>query len=75
MNQTYRVAVNPTGYYQAVYDNARKRLIASNFTADGYRLATIDNNVLLWQTADEKEDALPDLYVAKALRAGKACYT
>lgn len=71
MNQTYRVAVNPTGYYQAVYDNARKRLIASNFTADGYRLATIDNNVLLWQTADEKEDALPDLYVAKALEQEK----
>lgn len=67
-NQTYRVAVNPTGYYQAVYDNTGKRLITSNFTATGYRLATIDNSSLLWQTADEKEDALPDLYVVKALQ-------
>ena len=66
-NKTFRVAVNPTGFYQAVYDNAGKRLITANFTANGYRLATIDDNALLWQQADEKEDALPDLYVSKAL--------
>jgi hypothetical protein len=66
-NKTYRVAVDAAGYYQAVYDARQNRLIASNFTADGYRLATIDSTSLLWQPVDEKENALPDLYVTKAL--------
>lgn len=66
-NQAYRVAVHPAGYYQAVYDNTGKRLITSNFTANGYRLAAIDSNALLWQPVKDKEDALPDLYVTKAL--------
>ncbi len=71
-NQTFRVAVNPTGYYQAVYDNTGKRLITSNFTANGYRLATIDSKTLLWQPPDEKEGALPDLYLPTALKQEKA---
>ena len=70
-NQAYRVAINPTGFYQAVYDGAKKRLIASNFTADGFRLAAIDNASLLWQPADEKEDALPDIYAVQALEQEK----
>ncbi|HEX8678039.1 MAG TPA: hypothetical protein VF700_12500, partial [Segetibacter sp.] len=70
-NEAYRLAVNATGYYQAVYDNTEKRLITSNFTADGYRLATIDNNALQWEHVDEKEVALPDLYVVKALNQEK----
>ncbi|HKG69353.1 MAG TPA: hypothetical protein VKA92_10835, partial [Segetibacter sp.] len=67
-NEAYRLAVNATGYYQAVYDHTGKRLISSNFTANGYRLATIDNNALLWERVNEKEVALPDLYVVKALQ-------
>ncbi|MDB5249004.1 MAG: hypothetical protein JWQ40_3398, partial [Segetibacter sp.] len=66
-NQAYRVAVNPTGYYQAVYDGKNKRLISSNFTADGYRLAAINNSALLWQPVSEKENALPDIYIPTAL--------
>ncbi|HEX8462449.1 MAG TPA: hypothetical protein VF623_13510 [Segetibacter sp.] len=66
--QVYRVAVNPTGYYQAVYDPGRKKLIASNFTADGYRLAAVDQSTLLWQPVVEKENALPDIYIPDALR-------
>ncbi len=66
-NQTYRVAENPAGYYQAVYDYSRRRLVTSNFTADGYRLAIIAGTSLLWQPVNNKEPALPDLYVAKAL--------
>lgn len=71
-NQTYRVASNATGLYQAVYDNAAKRLITSQFTANGYRLAAINAGSLLWQIADEKENALPDLYVTKALAQEKS---
>jgi hypothetical protein len=66
--QAFRVAVNPTGYYQAVYDAARKKLIASNFTADGYRLAAVDSATLLWQPVLENEVALPDIYIPVALR-------
>lgn len=67
-NQTFRLASDRTGYYQAIYDYAHKRLITSNFTADGYRLAAVNNASLLWEKAGDKEDALPDLYVAKALQ-------
>lgn len=71
-NQTYRVAADAAGYYQSIYDNTNKRLIASAFTADGYRLASIQQNALLWQPVNEKENALPDLYVAKALKQENA---
>lgn len=64
----YRVAAHPTGLYQALYDGVNRRLIASNFTADGYRLATIGTTDLLWQPINEKEPALPDLYVPTALQ-------
>jgi hypothetical protein len=67
-NKIYRVAVNPTGLYQAVFQPQQNRLVASNFTADGYRLAAYPSSSLLWQPVGEKEDALPDLYVTKALQ-------
>ncbi|WP_018617024.1 TolB family protein [Segetibacter koreensis] len=67
-NQMVRVAKNATGYYQAVYNNAEKKLITSNFTAVGYRLASISNDSLLWQPVNTNTAALPDLYVAKALQ-------
>jgi hypothetical protein len=66
--EVYRVAAHPTGYYQAVYDARNKRLIASNFTANGYKLASINNSALLWQPVNQKENALPDIYVPKALQ-------
>lgn len=66
-NKAYRVAVNPTGYYQAGYDNVQRRLIISHFTADGYRLAAIPSASLLWQPVNEQEEALPDIYAVKAL--------
>ncbi len=67
-NQIYRVAVNPTGFYQAVFQPAQNRLVASNFTAYGYRLAALPAASLLWQPVGEKENALPDLYVPEALQ-------
>lgn len=67
-HETYRVAVNNTGYYQAMYDNTNKRLITANFTADGYRIAAIKKESLLWLPVDEKKDALPNLYVPEALK-------
>lgn len=69
--QTFRVATHPTGFYQAVYDANSKRLIASNFTADGYRLAAIRNASLGWYPLQSKEDALPDIYAVKALQQEK----
>lgn len=66
-NKAYRVAINPTGFYQAVYDARQKRLIASNFTADGYRLAAVQNTSLPWYPVDAKEEPLPDIYAVKAL--------
>ncbi|HEX8356344.1 MAG TPA: hypothetical protein VF610_02985, partial [Segetibacter sp.] len=67
-NQAYRVAVHPTGLYQAVYDSKNNRLISSNFTANGYRLAAVSNASLLWQPVADKENALPDIYVPNALQ-------
>jgi hypothetical protein len=67
-NKIFRVAVNPTGFYQAVFQPQQNRLVASNFTADGYRLAALPASSLLWQPVGEKENALPDLYVPKALQ-------
>lgn len=68
VNKTFRVAINPTGYYQAMYDAAGKRLIASNFTANGYRLASVSNASMRWYPVDLKEDVLPDIYTIKAHR-------
>ncbi|HEX8333102.1 MAG TPA: hypothetical protein VF622_10790, partial [Segetibacter sp.] len=65
--QTYRVAVNPTGFYQAVFQPKQNRLVASNFTADGYRLASLPASSLLWQPVNAKENPLPGLYVSNVL--------
>ncbi|MEJ7828204.1 MAG: hypothetical protein WKF91_08415 [Segetibacter sp.] len=67
-NQIFRVAVNPTGFYQAVFQQTQNRLVASNFTANGYRLAALPASALLWQPVGEKENSLPDLYVPNALQ-------
>jgi hypothetical protein len=67
-NQIFRVAVNPTGFYQAVFQQTQNRLVTSNFTTDGYRLAALPASALLWQLVGEKENALPDLYVPDALQ-------
>jgi len=57
-NRNYRVGSSATGLYQAtISDN---KLIASAFTADGYRLATI---VPQWQPVTTL-DTLKDLYVS-----------
>jgi hypothetical protein len=67
-NQVYRVAVNPTGFYQAVFQPKQNRLVTPNFTSDGYRLAALPASSLLWQPVNENENALPDLYVQNALK-------
>lgn len=64
----FRVAVNPTGLYQACFQPQQSRLVAANFTADGYRLASLPASALLWQPVNEKEQALTDLYVPVALQ-------
>ena len=64
----YRLAINATGLYHPAMDNISGNLVAANFTADGYRLATINKKDLLWQKVNEKENALPDLYIGKALK-------
>ncbi|HSU51838.1 MAG TPA: hypothetical protein VLJ41_14635, partial [Segetibacter sp.] len=70
--KTYRVATLPAGVYQAVFDDLRKRLITSNFTSDGYRLAELADTSLLWQPVEIKEDAIVDLYASKALEQEKS---
>lgn len=66
-NQTYRVATTTsTGFYQAIY--AGRRLITSEFTAEGYRLTAIPDTSLLWQPINVEQLVLPDLYVSKALK-------
>ena len=64
----YRLAINATGLYHPTFDRSTGNLVASNFTADGYRLIIISKNDLLWQTVNETENALPDLYIDKALK-------
>ncbi len=64
----FRLAVYPSGLYQAAYNHTKKQLVASAFTANGYRLMAFDQSHLLWQPVNPKENALPDLYVATALR-------
>lgn len=67
-NTVYRVATYPTGLYGAFFSNSGNRLIASAFTADGYRLAAFPKESLLWEKMSPVENALPDLYTAAALQ-------
>jgi hypothetical protein len=67
-HQIFRVAVNPTGFYQGVFQPQQNRLVTSNFTANGYRLAAIPSSQVLWQAVGETEISLPDLYVPNALQ-------
>jgi hypothetical protein len=71
-NAVFRVASHATGLYQAVFDRQRNQLVASNFTADGYALLSIPTTQLLWQKVDISQNALPDLYVPKALQQENA---
>ncbi len=66
-NAVYRVAVHPTGFYQASFNYTSNQLIASAFTADGYRLAAITLQDLLWQKIDLKAEAITNLYLPQAL--------
>lgn len=59
-NKTYRVAGFSTGLYQAAF-NENHQLIASAFTAEGYRLGTINPQ---YQNINES-DTLIGLYVKK----------
>jgi hypothetical protein len=70
--ETYRVAVHPTGLYQAVLDQQGGKLYTSNFTSSGFKLASVSSGELLWQRISEKENALPDLYVPNALQQENA---
>lgn len=63
----YRVATYPTGLYGAVFDRRSNRLIASAFTAEGYRLAAFPAATLIWQKMATAENAMPDLYNTAAL--------
>ncbi len=58
-NKNYRVASSATGLYQATFSN--NKLITSAFTADGYRLATMNSE---WQPVNTT-DTLKNLYVSK----------
>ncbi len=58
-NKNYRVATAATGLYQAT--SIKNRTLASAFTANGYRLATVS---ALWQPIDNN-DTLQPLYVSK----------
>lgn len=57
-NKTYRLADYSTGLYQAIFSN-NKNLIASAFTANGYRLGFFP---AIWQTINTS-DTLKGLYV------------
>lgn len=62
----YRIAKNRKGLYHPV-KGKNNALIVSNFTADGYRLATIEPADLLWEKLSGKDVALVPLYVNKVL--------
>ncbi len=66
--ETYRVATHPTGLYQAAFNEDKIQLYASNFTAEGFRIAVISQGSLLWQKIPFTENAIADLYVPGALR-------
>ncbi|MFX5656767.1 hypothetical protein ABTE24_21550, partial [Acinetobacter baumannii] len=55
----YRIARYATGLYQAVF-NQQHQLVASAFTASGYRLAAIG---AVWQPAASSADTLVNQYV------------
>ncbi|MEP6465977.1 MAG: hypothetical protein ABJB05_06710 [Parafilimonas sp.] len=57
-HKNYRVASSATGLYQAGFNN--HKIIASAFTANGYRLAAIDPE---WQLIKD-DDTLKGLYVS-----------
>lgn len=67
-NETFRLAVNTTGLYHPTYHSDSGKLIAANFSADGFRLIAIKEKDLLWQKVNEKENALPDLFLPVALQ-------
>ncbi|WP_207496858.1 TolB family protein [Aridibaculum aurantiacum] len=64
----FRVAVQPTGHYQAVMNRGKNLLFSSTFSSTGYKLITTAASDLLWQRVGEGENALPDLYVPNALK-------
>jgi hypothetical protein len=66
-NLAFRVASDAKGLYQAYYSSYRNRLITSNFTSGGYRIAAIADSLLIWQPVDRKARALSNLYVDRAL--------
>ncbi len=59
----YRLASYPTGIYQGVI-NREGKVIASAFTADGYRLASFQP---LWEKV-KNEDALQPLYIDHSIQ-------
>ncbi|MDZ4072923.1 MAG: hypothetical protein U1C70_13940 [Sediminibacterium sp.] len=61
--EPYRLASFPTGIYQGVINKAGK-VIASTFTADGYRLASFQP---LWEKV-KNEDALKPLYIDHSIQ-------
>jgi hypothetical protein len=58
----YQLATYSTGIYQSALQNDGS-LVASVFTADGYRLASIKPS---WDKVDFSQGALADLYIAPA---------
>ena len=64
----YRVARQQGGLYHATINPLTKKIVASTFTADGYRLVNVEAN-LKWQKLDAFAESIPDLYLPKALAA------
>ncbi len=62
----YQVASYPTGYYGSTTNGGQ--LIASAFTADGYRLARLPQQQTQWQKVPTAENTLPNLYAMAALQ-------
>lgn len=62
----YQVASYPTGYYGGTMNG--NQLIASAFTADGYRLARLTQQQAQWKKVNTSENTLPDLYATAALQ-------
>ena len=62
----YRIAGYPTGYYGGTMDG--DHLVASAFTANGYRLARLPQQQVQWQKQNFRENTLPDLYAVAALQ-------
>ena len=64
----YRIARQPAGLYHATINPLNRQIVASTFTADGYRLVNVDAN-LKWQKLNAASENLPNLYLTKALTA------